>query len=224
MQEIAAGRGLYLLRHDPALLHADAPPGGGGGGGEVRGGVPGVMSSTATWVLMRQTSSLPCICSHASPSFLQNGSVWVPHELLDLQGYHLLAMGLFLPALFLDPPFLALALSIALALLILIEAIRVAQLPYLGESFPDSPPHARMMCPLTTDTVLAANASMRQSILCLYCGCVYGAYHRSRTQKPFNCGQVLQCRLWPHVPSRLAECYRKRADAAPLLSNFLHPG
>ncbi|KAK9866795.1 hypothetical protein WJX84_005754 [Apatococcus fuscideae] len=48
------------------------------------------------------------------------------------KGYHLLAMGLFLPALFLDPPFLALALSIALALLILIEAIRVAQLPYLG--------------------------------------------------------------------------------------------
>ncbi len=51
-----------------------------------------------------------------------------------LQGYHLLAMGLFLPALFLDPPFLALALSIALAVLILIEAIRVAGVPYLGDS------------------------------------------------------------------------------------------
>lgn len=53
-----------------------------------------------------------------------------------LQGYHVLAVGLFLPALFLDPPFLSLALSIALALLVLIEAIRVAQVPYLGASIP----------------------------------------------------------------------------------------
>ena len=52
-----------------------------------------------------------------------------------LQGYHVLAVGLFLPALFLDPPFLSLALSIALALLVLIEAIRIAQVPYLGKSF-----------------------------------------------------------------------------------------
>lgn len=61
------------------------------------------------------------------------------HFLLGLtfyhvQGYHVLAVGLFLPALFLDPPFLSLALSIALALLILVEAIRVARVPYLGES------------------------------------------------------------------------------------------
>ena len=48
-------------------------------------------------------------------------------------GYHLLALGLFLPALLWEPQLLAVSLAIALTLLIVVEIIRLGQVPYLGK-------------------------------------------------------------------------------------------
>ena len=52
--------------------------------------------------------------------------------ILVRKGYHLLALGLFLPALLWEPQLLAVSLAIALALLILLEVIRLGEVPYLG--------------------------------------------------------------------------------------------
>lgn len=49
-----------------------------------------------------------------------------------LQGYHILALVLFSPALVKEPQLLAVSLAIACALLIIVEAIRVSHVPYLG--------------------------------------------------------------------------------------------
>ena len=49
-----------------------------------------------------------------------------------MQGYHLLALILFSPALIAEPQLLAVSLAIACALLIIVEAIRVSNVPYLG--------------------------------------------------------------------------------------------
>ena len=54
-------------------------------------------------------------------------------SILLLAGYHLLALGLFLPALLWEPQLLAVSLAIALTLLILVEIVRLGQVPYLGE-------------------------------------------------------------------------------------------
>lgn len=53
-------------------------------------------------------------------------------SLLLLQGYHLLAAVLFAPALLAAPPLLALALGIALAAMVVVEVVRLAQLPVIG--------------------------------------------------------------------------------------------
>jgi hypothetical protein len=53
-----------------------------------------------------------------------------------LQGYHLLAAALFAPALLLAPPLLALALGIALAAMVVLEVVRLAQLPVIGARYP----------------------------------------------------------------------------------------
>ena len=49
-----------------------------------------------------------------------------------MQGYHILALVLFSPALIAEPQLLAVSLAIACALLIIVEAIRVSHVPYLG--------------------------------------------------------------------------------------------
>ena len=48
-------------------------------------------------------------------------------------GYHLLALGLFLPALLWEPQLLAVSLAIALTLLIVLEILRLGQVPYVGK-------------------------------------------------------------------------------------------
>ncbi len=48
------------------------------------------------------------------------------------QGYHILALLLFSPALIAEPQLLAISLAIACALLIIVEAVRVSRVPYLG--------------------------------------------------------------------------------------------
>ncbi len=48
------------------------------------------------------------------------------------QGYHILAMALFAPALLLEPQLLAVSLAIASALLVAVEAARVGGVPFLG--------------------------------------------------------------------------------------------
>ena len=53
-----------------------------------------------------------------------------------LQGYHLLAAALFAPALLLAPPLLALALGVALAAMVVLEVVRLAQLPVIGAAAP----------------------------------------------------------------------------------------
>ncbi len=47
--------------------------------------------------------------------------------------YHLLALGLFLPALLWEPQLLAVSLAIALALLVVLEIVRIGGIPYIGE-------------------------------------------------------------------------------------------
>jgi dolichol kinase len=49
-----------------------------------------------------------------------------------LQGYHILALGLFTPALLVDPQLLAISMAIAAALLIVVETTRMGNLPYVG--------------------------------------------------------------------------------------------
>lgn len=53
--------------------------------------------------------------------------------ILVRKGYHLLAMGLFLPALLWEPQLLALSLAIALALLVVLEVVRIGDVPHIGE-------------------------------------------------------------------------------------------
>ena len=54
--------------------------------------------------------------------------------ILVRKGYHLLALGLFLPALLWEPQLLALSLAIALALLVVLEVVRLGDVPYIGET------------------------------------------------------------------------------------------
>jgi hypothetical protein len=49
-----------------------------------------------------------------------------------VQGYHILAMALFTPALLLEPQLLAVSLAVASALLIAIEVARVGGVPFVG--------------------------------------------------------------------------------------------
>ena len=49
-----------------------------------------------------------------------------------LQGYHILALALFTPALLVDPQLLAMSMAIAAALLVLVEVVRMGNVPYLG--------------------------------------------------------------------------------------------
>ena len=56
------------------------------------------------------------------------------------QGYHLLAAALFAPALLLAPPLLALALGVALAAMVVLEVVRLAQLPVIGTALPSTIP------------------------------------------------------------------------------------
>lgn len=49
-----------------------------------------------------------------------------------LQGYHILAMALFTPALLLEPQLLSISLAIAAALLVVVEVLRVGNVPILG--------------------------------------------------------------------------------------------
>lgn len=53
--------------------------------------------------------------------------------ILVRKGYHLLALGLFLPALLWEPQLLAVSLAIALALLVVLEIVRIGEIPYIGE-------------------------------------------------------------------------------------------
>ena len=55
-----------------------------------------------------------------------------PSLLPAAQGYHILAMALFTPALLLEPQLLAISLAIASALLIVVEVARVGGVPFLG--------------------------------------------------------------------------------------------
>ena len=48
------------------------------------------------------------------------------------QGYHILALGLFTPALLVDPQLLAMSMAIAVALLVLVEVVRMGNVPYFG--------------------------------------------------------------------------------------------
>ncbi len=50
----------------------------------------------------------------------------------NLQGYHILAMALFTPALLLEPQLLSMSLAIAAALLVVAEVLRVGKVPLLG--------------------------------------------------------------------------------------------
>jgi hypothetical protein len=70
-----------------------------------------------------------CLHQHILPIF------WTPC-FASLQGYHLLAAALFAPALLLAPQLLALALGIALAALVVLEVVRLAQLPVIGTLYP----------------------------------------------------------------------------------------
>ena len=76
------------------------------------------------WVLLLAVM-LPLIhwvsTAHAMPTILVR------------KGYHLLALGLFLPALLWEPQLLAVSLAIALALLVALEILRLGQVPYIGE-------------------------------------------------------------------------------------------
>ncbi len=49
-----------------------------------------------------------------------------------LQGYHILALALFTPALLVDPQLLAMSMAIAAALLVLVEVVRMGNVPYAG--------------------------------------------------------------------------------------------
>lgn len=49
-----------------------------------------------------------------------------------VQGYHILALGLFTPALLVDPQLLAMSMAIAAALLVVVEVVRMGNVPYLG--------------------------------------------------------------------------------------------
>ncbi|KAL0035579.1 hypothetical protein WJX79_000184 [Trebouxia sp. C0005] len=53
--------------------------------------------------------------------------------ILVRKGYHLLALGLFLPALLWEPQLLAVSLAIALALLVVLEIVRIGEIPYIGD-------------------------------------------------------------------------------------------
>ncbi|CAK0785366.1 hypothetical protein CVIRNUC_008574 [Coccomyxa viridis] len=48
------------------------------------------------------------------------------------KGYHILALGLFTPALLVDPQLLAMSMAIAAALLVVVEVVRMGNVPYLG--------------------------------------------------------------------------------------------
>ena len=52
--------------------------------------------------------------------------------ILVRKGYHLLALGLFLPALLWEPQLLAVSLAIALALLVVLEVMRLGEIPCIG--------------------------------------------------------------------------------------------
>ena len=68
---------------------------------------------------------------HCSPA--SELSLCPSHEIrLTWQGYHLLALALFAPALFLEPQLLAISLAIACALLVAVETVRVGQVPQMG--------------------------------------------------------------------------------------------
>jgi hypothetical protein len=54
------------------------------------------------------------------------GSAWC------VQGYHILAMALFTPALLLEPQMLSMSLAIAAALLVVAEVLRMGNVPFLG--------------------------------------------------------------------------------------------
>ena len=49
-----------------------------------------------------------------------------------MQGYHILALGLFTPALLVDPQLLAMSMAIAAALLVVVEVVRMGNVPYFG--------------------------------------------------------------------------------------------
>ena len=49
-----------------------------------------------------------------------------------MQGYHILALALFMPALLVDAQLLAVSMAIAAALLVLVEVVRMGNVPYLG--------------------------------------------------------------------------------------------
>ena len=53
--------------------------------------------------------------------------------ILVRKGYHLLALGLFLPALLWEPQLLAVSLAVALALLVVLEILRLGHMPYVGK-------------------------------------------------------------------------------------------
>lgn len=52
------------------------------------------------------------------------------------KGYHLLALGLFLPALLWEPQLLSISLAVAFALLVVLEIIRLGDIPYVGKLLP----------------------------------------------------------------------------------------
>ena len=51
---------------------------------------------------------------------------------IPLQGYHLLALMLFAPALILQPTLLIVSLAIAVALLLVLEALRISGIPRIA--------------------------------------------------------------------------------------------
>lgn len=55
------------------------------------------------------------------------------------KGYHLLALGLFLPALLWEPQLLSISLAIAFALLVVLEIVRLGGVPYVGKLTTTSP-------------------------------------------------------------------------------------
>lgn len=64
-----------------------------------------------------------------SPACLCLRCCWKCHR----KGYHLLALGLFLPALLWEPQLLSISLAIAFALLVVLEIVRLGGVPYVGK-------------------------------------------------------------------------------------------
>ena len=75
-----------------------------------------------------------CHRSLASQHGQSVATLYIQHEICPhRKGYHLLALGLFLPALLWEPQLLSISLAIAFALLVVLEILRLGGVPRIGE-------------------------------------------------------------------------------------------